>query len=474
MNITIVWFRHDLRLADNPALTTAAKRGAVVPVYVWAPEEEGDWPPGAASRWWLHQSLGALDADLRRLGSRLIVRTGPTRDTLRELVRTTGATALYWNRRYEPAIIERDKRIKESLKKEGVTVESFNGSLIHEPWEVQTKQGRPYQVYTPYWRSIAALGSPPPPVARPGKIDAPEEWPDSLPLEKLQLEPTIDWAGGLRQHWTPGEQGASQRLKAFLRDAVDTYDSDRDRPDVEGTSSLSPHLHWGEISPRAVWQAVLQKYEVDDVTRLPSGAEVYVKELVWREFAYQLLYHFPHTPTQPLREDYSRFPWRNDAKALRAWQRGKTGYPFVDAGMRQLWATGWMHNRVRMVVASFLVKHLLLPWVEGARWFWDTLVDADLASNTLGWQWSAGCGADAAPYFRIFNPVTQGEKFDPSGEYIRRWVPELRDLPDKFVHKPWEHPTPPKDYPQPIVEHGMARERALEALATLQESSGNT
>jgi deoxyribodipyrimidine photo-lyase len=289
-------------------------------------------------------------------------------------------------------------------------------------------------------------------------------------VQSLKLEPTIDWAGSMRQHWTPGEAGASDRLKRFLREGTDSYDTDRDLPATEGTSSLSPHLHHGEISPRPIWHAVLNKYGVERPSDLPSGGEVYLKEIVWREFAYQLLFHFPHTTNQPLREDFARFPWREDDRALRAWQRGRTGYPFVDAGMRQLWALGWMHNRVRMVVASFLVKHLLLPWVAGARWFWDTLVDADLASNTLGWQWSAGCGADAAPYFRIFNPVTQGEKFDPSGEYIRRWVPELRDLSSNFVHRPWEHPAPPKEYPAPIVEHGMARERALEALASLQKS----
>jgi len=468
---SLVWFRHDLRLDDNPALQAAAQRGAVVPVFIWAPQEEGEWSPGAASRWWLHHSLERLDADLRSRGSRLILRTGSSLQTLETLLRETQADALFWNRRYEPAVISRDATIKKHLCEKGFKVQSFNASLLHEPWEVQTKQARPYQVYTPYWRAVCERAAPPLPLDAPRQLQAPTAWPHSEPLDKLGLLPSLDWAGQMRQHWRPGAQGAQERLKRFLAQGVDTYDGDRDRPALEGTSSLSPHLHFGEISPRRIWHAVLQKYQVDQPSGLPRGPEVYLKEIVWREFAYQLLYHFPHTPTQPLREEYARFPWRSDAVARRAWQRGQTGYPFVDAGMRQLWALGWMHNRVRMVVASFLVKHLLLPWLDGARWFWDTLVDADLASNTLGWQWSAGCGADAAPYFRIFNPVTQGEKFDPTGDYIRRWVPELRQLPTRFVHRPWDCPAPPEGYPAPLVEHGLARERALQALASLSQGS---
>jgi deoxyribodipyrimidine photo-lyase len=473
MPTSIVWFRKDLRLGDNPALQAAHQRGAVVPLFIESADEEGEWKPGAASRWWLHQSLAHLDAQLRKHGSRLIVRRGPALDTLREVLREAEADAVFWNRRYEPAVTERDARIKKSLTEQGIAVQSMNGSLLFEPWTVRTKQDRPYQVYTPFWRTVSALPTPPTPNVVADRLSVPTKWPRSDTLESLALEPTIDWAGGMRQHWTPGETGASERLKRFLREGVDTYDTDRDLPATDGTSSLSPHLHHGEISPRQIWHAVLGKYGVERPSDLPSGAEVYLKEIVWREFAYQLLFHFPHTTNEPLREDFARFPWRVDQRALRAWQRGCTGYPFVDAGMRQLWAWGWMHNRVRMVVGSFLVKHLLLPWLDGARWFWDTLVDADLASNTLGWQWSAGCGADAAPYFRIFNPVTQGEKFDPTGDYIRQWVPELRDLSSKWIHRPWEHPAPPRDYPAPIVDHGMARERALQALASLQTAASD-
>lgn len=459
MSATIVLFRHDLRLADNPALEAAHETGPVVPVYIHAPDEEGGWKPGAASRWWLHQSLRSLDTSLRNIGSRLIIRTGPTLAAIRDVVRETAATSVFWNRRYEPAVIERDRLLKSELKKQGLRAESYNASLLFEPWEVETKQGRPYQVYTPFWNAVKDRPKPKPSPA-PHQLTAPRNWPNSFDLAALELEPRIDWAAQMRKQWTPGEKGAVERLKRFTT-VVDDYADGRNRPDYDGTSSLSPHLHLGEISPRAVWHATVG----DSV-----GVEIYHKELVWREFAYHLLYHFPHTAEQPLRTDFTRFPWRNDAIALRAWQRGLTGYPMVDAGMRQLWTTGWMHNRVRMVVASFLVKHLLLSWKEGARWFWDTLLDADLASNTLGWQWSAGCGADAAPYFRIFNPVAQGEKFDTNGDYVRRWVPELKNIPNKFIHKPWEYIAELKNYPRPVVDHSAARARALEALATITKS----
>ncbi|MGL4555597.1 MAG: cryptochrome/photolyase family protein [Gemmataceae bacterium] len=457
----VVLFRHDLRLADNPALHAAVERGAVVPLFVWAPDEEGAWPPGAASRWWLHQSLAALDAGLRKVGSRLVLRAGPTLAAVREVARAAGASAVHWNRRYEPAAIERDRAMKAALKAVGLHAESANGSLLFEPWDVETKQGRPFQVFTPLWNAVKdrPLDAPLP---APAQLAAPAAWPTSLDLAALKLEPTIDWAGGMRAHWTPGEAGAARRLTRFLP-AADGYADHRDRPDLDGTSSLSPHLHFGEVSPRALWHAAAGG---------GRGREVYRKEVVWREFAHHLLYHFPHTLERPLREQFERFPWRTDPAGLRAWRRGRTGYPLVDAGMRQLWATGWMHNRVRMVVASFLVKHLLLPWQDGARWFWDTLVDADLANNTLGWQWTAGCGADAAPYFRIFNPVAQGEKFDPDGAYVRRWVPELAGVDAKYVHRPWELPSPPAGYPAPVVDHAEARERALAALAAVTSGGG--
>jgi deoxyribodipyrimidine photo-lyase len=478
--ISIVWFRQDLRLTDNPALSAAAAQGRVVPVFIWSPEEEGAWTPGSASRWWLHQSLRSLAESLARLGSRLVLRRGSALPTLLELVRQTGAQAVYWNRRYEPAIVQRDATVKEQLRAAGLHVESYNASLLFEPWQIRNKQDRPFQVYTPFWnacRSFAPL--PDKPLPAPLRLPAPDGLNDlpSLSLDALQLEPTIDWAAAMRRYWQPGEEGATRRLEAFLAQPIDAYDTARDRPDLDGTSSLSPHLHFGEISPRTIWHRICP---VGRATEVRGGREVYLKELVWREFAYHLLYHFPHTTDQPLRSEYAAFPYRTDPAGLRAWQRGQTGYPMVDAGMRQLWQLGWMHNRVRMIVASFLVKHQLLPWQAGARWFWDTLVDADLASNTLGWQWVAGCGADAAPYFRIFNPVSQGEKFDPQGDYVRRWVPELARLPTKYLHKPWEAPACVlsdagvrlgETYPAPIVDHATARERALAALATLSKSA---
>ena len=445
--VTLVWFRHDLRLDDNPALLAAAARGRVVPVFIWAPDEEAPWQPGAASRWWLHQSLASLAASLEKLGCPLVIRRGPTLEALQQLAKETGATHVVWNRRYEPAVVQRDTGIKKALAAAGLTVESFGGGLLYEPVHIATKQGKPYQVFTPFWRALLARDEPAEPVAAPRKLQAAAAKPlQSDTIESLGLLPAIDWAGTMRKIWTPGEAGAAKRLKAFLARALNDYGSGRDRPDHEGTSSLSPHLHFGEISPRRVWHAVRQSAGGKPAAKLTGSPEVYLRELGWREFANHLLYHFPHTPDAPLRADYARFPWADDPVGLRAWQRGHTGFPIVDAGMRQLWATGWMHNRVRMIVASFLVKDLRISWLEGARWFWDTLVDADLAANTLGWQWAAGCGADAAPYFRIFNPTSQQQKFDPDEAYIDHWVDRAGD------------------YPEPIVDHAEARKLALAAL----------
>ena len=474
----LVWFRQDLRLADHPALDAAVSRGApVIPVFIWAPDEDGDWPPGAASRFWLHHSLTALNADLRALGSRLIIRCGPTLATLQELARGTNAAAVFWNRRYEPAVIERDKAVKEALRAGGLEAESFNGALLHEPWTIENKSGRPFQVFTPFWKHCLTLPDPAPPASAPKQITAPPRWPDSLNLAALELEPRIAWADGIRAAWQPGSAGAEQQLQRFLEAAFADYGENRNRPDLTGTSRLSPHLHFGEISPRQIWHALRRRAEISGWPTAKWRGSQFLAEVGWREFAHHLLFHFPHTPTEPLRAEFKRFPWRRDAGQLRAWQRGRTGYPLVDAGLRELWATGWMHNRVRMVAASFLVKDLMISWQEGARWFWDTLVDADLAQNTLGWQWTAGCGADAAPYFRVFNPYGQGEKFDPRGDYVRRWVPELAKLPDEWVHRPHEAPPavlaragvePGRNYPPPIVSHGIAREVALEAFARLK------
>ncbi len=477
---TLLWFRLDLRLTDNPALEAARQRGGpVVPVFVWAPEEEGDWPPGGASRWWLHRSLAALAGDLETRGARLLIRRGPSLASLRQLARETGADAVYWNRRYEPALIARDTAVKEALRADGLRAESFNSALLFEPWTVTNQTGQPFQVFTPFWRHCLAREDPPAPTPAPRRLPGPARAPRSEPLAALELEPTIDWASGLRAAWQPGEAGAAANLRRFLDHAFEQYGEDRNRPDRPGTSRLSPHLHFGEIGPRQVWQA-LKRHAAQrgwPVTRWRNTQ--FLAEIGWREFAYHLLYHFPHTPTRPLRAEFARFPWRKEAAWLRAWQRGRTGYPIVDAGMRELWATGWMHNRVRMITASFLVKDLLVDWCAGARWFWDTLVDADLASNTLGWQWTAGCGADAAPYFRIFNPVTQGQKFDPQGDYVRRWVPELARLPTEWIHRPWEAPDEVlraggvelgRTYPRPIVSHAIAREVALEALAKIKKN----
>ena len=441
----LLWFRQDLRLADHAALTAALERNApIIPVFLWCPEEEQPWAPGAASRWWLQQSLLALTSTLEARGSRLILRR--TRNSLLELqdlLRETGAEAVYWSRRYEPQVIQRDQRIKESLRTAGIEARSFNAALLIEPWDVQNLAGKPFQVFTPYWRKVSSSLDLPKPLPAPRKIRAPTAWPRSLALTELELMPTINWYGGMQSSWQPGEAGAARQLDLFLEAAVEHYSLQRNLPAVRGSSRLSPHLHFGEISPRQIWHAA---------ERWRSSQ--FMAEIGWREFAHHLLYHFPHTSDAPLRKDYERFPWRDDAVQLAAWQRGKTGVPLVDAGMRELWHTGWMHNRVRMVVASFLVKNLRLHWLEGARWFWDTLVDADLASNTLGWQWAAGCGADAAPYFRVFNPTSQAEKFDPAGQYISHWLASADDYPL-----------------QPIVDLKKSREEAIAAWQTLRKTS---
>jgi deoxyribodipyrimidine photo-lyase len=475
---SLVWFRQDLRIADNRALAAALESGAaIVPVYLFAPEEEAAWSPGAASRWWLHHSLARLDEDLRKLGSRLILRqTADCAATLRALAEECGARRIVWNRRYEPAAVVRDTLIKTSLQGAGIAAASFNGSLLHEPWEIKNKAGGAFQVFTPFWRHCLAQGDPAAPPTPPRSLPAPPRWPESGELSSLGLLPRIHWTPGLEAAWTPGSAAAHGLLERFLAESLADYKMRRDRPDLAATSRLSPHLHFGEIGPREVWAAVRRQ-------ALEHGhgdwrQSHFLTELGWREFSYHLLYHFPQTPEEPLRSTFARFPWKSAPEALRAWQRGRTGYPIVDAGMRQLWHTGWMHNRVRMIVASFLVKDLMLPWQEGARWFWDTLVDADLASNTQGWQWVAGCGADAAPYFRIFNPTTQALKFDPEGAYVRRWVPELERLPGDWLQEPWAAPADilsragvrlGVDYPRPVVDHTLARAEALAALATLQK-----
>lgn len=479
MSATIVWFRQDLRLRDNPALAAAGQRGRpVIPVYILDDEGEGRWRAGGASRWWLHHSLARLDHSLRERGSRLLFAAGNSGGALQRLIAQTGATAVYWNRRYEPAIIDRDKSVKADLSETGIEAKSFNSALLFEPHTVLNKSGGPFQVFTPFWKHCLSL--PIEPVVKPevDRLPAPPKWPPSLELGQLPLLPGIKWDAGLAKTWSPGEAGAQKRLSDFVARGIASYDGRRDYPECDGTSSLSPHLHFGEISPRQIWAAVRALSDDSGVFPASRGGMVFLKEVGWREFAYHLLSHFPQTPEQPLRKEFAAFPWQKNKEQLHAWQKGMTGYPIVDAGMRQLWHTGWMHNRVRMIVASFLVKHLRHSWTEGAAWFWDTLVDADLAGNTLGWQWSAGCGADAAPYFRIFNPTLQGAKFDATGAYVRRWVPELAKLPEKFIHCPWEAPVETltqshvvlgENYPRPMVEHGKARAEALAALASLKK-----
>jgi deoxyribodipyrimidine photo-lyase len=458
---TLVWLRLDLRLDDHPALAAAlAGGGSVVPVYIWSPEEEAPWAPGAASRWWLHHALRDLDAQLRARGSRLILRAGPSRETLLTLAKEAKAARVVWTERAEPALRVRDAAVASALHAAGLKPEAFPGALLFDHEKIFNQSGKPFQVFSAFWRHCLAL---PPPVVKKlpaGKFAgrAPARWPQSASLKSLGLLPRKRWDAGFYSAWEPTLAGAKKNLRRFGRDALVRYATDRDHPAVNGTSRLSPYLHFGQISPRQAWAAG---------ARSPK----FLAELGWREFAHYLLRHFPSLPTRPLREEFLRFPWQRDAKLLRAWQRGRTGYPFVDAGMRQLWQTGWMHNRARMVAASFLVKHLRQPWTAGAAWFWDTLVDADLANNAMGWQWVAGCGADAAPYFRVFNPTLQGERFDPAGDYIRKYVPELVKLPPPFLHAPWRAPPDAlaaagvklgENYPRPIVDHDTARHRALQ------------
>ena len=475
---TVVWFRQDLRLADNPALTAALAAGEpVIPVYIHAPGEEGAWAPGGASRWWLHHSLARLDEELALRGSHLSVYSSDdSLTTLEDLVRASAANRVVWNRRYEPASIARDQNVKRALRKAGIEAESYNSALLHEPWTVETKSGGPFQVFTPYWRHCMSLDDPRAPLPAPDTLPPPGVWPHAAPLESLGLLPGVDWAHGMRDRWTPGSAGAHAMLQWFLAESFDDYRTLRDQPAVHGTSRLSPHLHFGEIGPREVWHAT-RRFALERGQHTTWRESQFLTEIGWREFAYHLLYHFPHTPERPLRANYSRFPWESNAIAASRWQRGSTGYPIVDAGLRELWHTGWMHNRVRMITASFLIKDLLINWTEGARWFWDTLVDADLASNTLGWQWVAGSGADASPFFRIFNPTTQGTKFDPDGTYIRRWVPELARLPAAWIHRPWAAPADVlasagvelgKQYPERLVDHESARKSALLALAAVK------
>ena len=469
MSCVIWWLRRDLRLHDNPALAAAVASGQpVVPVYIHAPEEEAPWPAGAAACWWLHHSLEAISEALAAAGSPLLIRQGQSLAVLRQLAEQSGATAVYWNRLYEPARVASDREIKQQLCEQGLAVQSFNGALLCEPWELRTANGGPYRVFTPFWRKLVTQLDGPAPRPAPQGLKKPAQELESMALTELNLLPTADWTSGLAASWCPGETGALARLEQFRESGLAGYEQWRDLPACDGVSGLSPWLHHGEISPRQVLAAVRER----------PGAEAFIRQLGWREFAHHVLFNFADFADKPLNSAFGHFPWRHDHEALlTCWQRGQTGFPVVDAGMRQLWHSGWMHNRVRMIVASLLVKNIRAPWQAGARWFWDTLVDADLANNSLGWQWAGGCGADAAPYFRIFNPVRQGQRFDPEGAYVKRWLPELRELPQRFIHCPWEMSDAEqthcgvrigRDYPEPVVDLKRSREQALEAFRQMR------
>ncbi|MGA1342186.1 MAG: cryptochrome/photolyase family protein [Hyphomonas sp.] len=476
----IVWFREDLRLSDNPALSAAVKTGApVLCLYIRETGTPGAREMGGAAKWWLGQSLRALAADIGKAGGRLVLRTGPAQEVLAAVLDETGAGAVFWNRRYSEPEKTADAALKTSLRAAGVNVQSFNARLLMEPWELKTGAGGYYRVFTPFWRALQAAYRPPAPLPAPKQIRGPLT--DTEALDSWGLTPSApDWSTGMAAAWAPGEAGARARLTAFLGGPVNGYGETRNRPDIEAsTSRLSPHLRFGEIGPAQVWRAVKAGLEAGRLDE--RSAMIFLSEIAWREFSYVLLNFHPELALQNYNPAFNRMPWRSDGAALRAWQRGQTGYPVVDAGMRQLWRTGWMHNRVRMIVASFLTKHLLLPWQAGEDWFWDTLVDADPAANGASWQWTAGSGADAAPYFRVFNPITQGSKFDETGGYVRTWCPELAGLPDKYLHAPFEAPAPVlqaakvvlgKTYPGPIVEHAAARQRALDAYKKMKEEQG--
>jgi deoxyribodipyrimidine photo-lyase len=473
MSLSLVWFRQDLRLADNPALHAAVEKGnPLLLVYVLDDEPLSPWGLGGASGWWLHHSLMALEKDIKALGGQLILRKGKADEVIDTLTRTYAINQVFWNRCYEPLAIARDRALKITLEERGITCHSFNGSLLHEPVKLLNQAGHPFKVFTPFWKTCLGTLSPRYPLPAPKRLTCHLPC-ESEPLNGWGLLPQHpNWANGFESVWQVGEKAAFHRLESFIEKHITQYKQLRDFPAGDHTSRLSPHLHFGEISPHQIWHGVMAGADPQQ-----AGPQCFLSEVGWREFCSHLLYHFPHLPEAPFKESFHHFPWQENEVHLRAWQQGRTGYPIVDAGMRQLWHLGWMHNRVRMIVGSFLTKDLMIPWQKGAAWFWDTLVDADLANNSGGWQWIAGCGADAQPYFRVFNPILQGEKFDPEGTYVKTWVPELRNLPQTYIHKPWQAPqglldkagmTLGKTYPTPIVDHDHQRKLALDAYKQLQ------
>jgi len=450
MSNVIVWLRRDLRLQDNPALYYSLTSGhTVIPVYIYAPDEEAPWQPGKASRWWLHQSLSALKNTLLAKQSNLLFYQGHSLKILQALIKATQAKAVYWNVLYEPAQIKRDRLIKAALQKSGIIIRTFQGALLHEPWTIKNQAGQPYQLFRPFWQACQRCPGKRLPLTIPNRFSAPQKWPNSLNLKDLKILPDFYQPPQWANIWQPGEAGAWQRLHQWCRSGLTDYAEQRDFPYLDSVSRLSVHLHFGELSPRQVLGTA--KYASSHLHRRAKGIESYEHQLYWREFAYYLLYHYPKMAEQPLDIKFNKFPWRDNYQQLfTAWQLGQTGYPLIDAGMRELRTTGWIHNRVRMVVASFLTKNCGIPWQTGSRWFWDTLVDADLANNTLGWQWVTGCGPDGAPAHRIFNPLLQSRRYDPQGQYLQRWLPELAHLPIPYRHQPWDA-VPKPNYPAPII-----------------------
>ena len=462
MSAVLLWFRSELRLHDNAALKAALDLDLpIIPVFIQDAEANDPWQPGGASQWWLHHALKDLNQQLTTKGSQLIIRTGDEQSVLESLIEETGATHLVWSRSWEPFRSKQDKALASHFEEQGIGVSWHEDRYLFSPNTIENLSGKPYQVFTPFWKCCLKQSFPAPLPPLTKNLPSPKKWPKPEPLDSLNLLPKIPWDEGIANTWTPTRKAAEALLDAFTKDKCSNYETDRNIPGTEGTSRLSPYLHFGQLGIREVFETVSQKGE---------HTACYLSELGWREFAGHLLYHFPKTPESPLRDAFKNFPWKRDSKLLKAWQEGRTGYPIVDAGMRELWQTGWMHNRVRMIAGSVLVKHFLQPWQAGADWFWDTLVDADLASNTLGWQWVGGCGADAAPYFRVFNPVLQGKKFDPGGEYVKRYIPELAGVDKKHIHEPWTLGLyAPKDYPAPIVPVEQGRENALKAYESWKQ-----
>lgn len=478
-SVIILWVRRDFRLTDNPALLAASEAGTVIPLFIWDDSSSMAQDYGARSKSWLHQSLEQFSLSLGKLGSRLLVRRGSYLRVLRDVLLETGAQSVYWNRLLEPEEVTLGGHVRETLENAGFECKVYDSHYLITPWQHFNKQGDPYKVFTPFWKAALQEDYFRPPLAAPEKIESPVFWPRSAPLKDLQLQQPddLDWIE--EGSWQPGERGASAILEQFLDSAAQLYKQKRNRPDIVGTSRLSPHLHFGEITPRMILFSLMNRSGVIHPAELDEETGTFAAQLGWREFASYLLYHFPHTKHEPLRPEFRAMEWVNDPDAFERVRAGKTGYPIVDAGIRQLNATGWMHNRVRMIVASFLTKDLMIHWREGALWFMDKLVDADCANNTLGWQWTAGCGADAAPYFRIFNPVRQGESYDCQGTYVKRWVPELSSLPANLIHHPWDAPADVlkkagivlgRTYPERMINHDDARIRALAAYDQIRIS----